>query len=155
MRNRPMRSLLMVGVLVIAVPDRPDRNPNDTRPLAEQLQGEWLMVNSVLGGVSKDFTMGNGAVYTFTRDRLLTRNPKQPAPVSFGITLDTTRTPAFIDFLAGSAEPKTNYPGIFKIEADTLTLCFTRAVSGERPAEYASRTDTPNTALYQFRRLQK
>lgn len=150
-----MRALLMIGVLAIAVPDRPDRNANDTKPLHEQLQGEWEMINSVLGGVAKDYSMGGGAIYTFTPNQLVTRNPKQQAPVSFGVVLDTTRTPAHIEFLAGSGETKTPYAGIFKIEQGSLTLCFTRAVGGARPTEFASRTDTPQTALYQFRRVQR
>ena len=150
-----MRSLLMIGVLTIAVPDRPDRNPADTRPLQEQLQGDWLMVHSVIGGVAKDYNMGSGALYTFTGNQLFTRNPKQPEPVAFGITMDATRTPAFIDFLAGSVGPKTNYPGIFKIEGDTLTLCFPRAVGKERPTEFASPADTAMIALYQLKRLQR
>ncbi len=148
-----MRTLLMVSVLVIAVPDRPNRNPTDSRPLAEKLQGEWLMVHSVLGGTAKDYSAGGGATYSFTATQLFTRNPKQPEPVPFGIALDTTKNPAHILFLAGAGETKTPYPGIFNIEGDILTLCFTRAVGGARPAEFASSTETPQTALYRFRRI--
>jgi uncharacterized protein (TIGR03067 family) len=147
-----MRAVLMIAVVAVAVPDRPERNPTETRPLQEKLQGEWQMVSAAVGGKTLDAS-SLGAVYVFRGNRLATRTPKQPQPVAFEIVLDTMRTPAFIDFIAGSAGNKTTYPGIFKIEGDTLTLCFPRGVNVDRPTEFASTPDRPSVALYQLKRV--
>jgi uncharacterized protein (TIGR03067 family) len=151
-----MSGVLLLTMLTIAAPDRPDRSPTDIRPLQERLVGQWQLVNSVISGQPQDPSTFPATVYTFTPDKLVTRSAKQPDGVTFGVVLDITRAPAHITFLAGSTDPKTPYPGIFKIDGDTLTLCFTRSPSGQRPPEFNSPMDTQQAvALFQFKRVGK
>jgi len=151
-----MRTLFMVTMLATAVPDRPDLSPTDHRPLQEKIRGEWQMVNSVINAQPQDPNSHRATVYTFTANQLVTRTMKQPEPTTFGIVIDETHKPAHIDFVAGSGGSKTAYPGIFKIDGDVLTLCFTRAVVGQRPTEFASPADTQQMiALFQFKRISR
>jgi uncharacterized protein (TIGR03067 family) len=151
-----MRSALMICLLAIAAPDRPDLSPLDNRPLQEKIRGEWQMIGSVINGETQDPNTHRATVYTFSPDRLVTRSMKQPDGVIFGVIIDEARKPAHIDFLAGNNEPKTRYPGIFKIDGDLLTLCFTRSVTGQRPADFTSPADPQQMiALFQLRRIGK
>lgn len=149
-----MRAWLMLAILAVAAPDRLDPRPMDNRPLKEKMDGQWQLVNSVISGQGQDPSSFPATVYTFSPGRLVTRSAKQPQGASFGVVLDDQHTPAHIDFIAGSAEPKTTYPGIVKLEGDLLTLCFTRSVNGQRPTEFAAPADAQRMiALFQFKRI--
>jgi uncharacterized protein (TIGR03067 family) len=70
------------------------------------------------------------------------------------LRLDPGAGPPAVDFarrpygLAGTS------PGIYRLEGDTLTLCWAGGRKPERPAEFASRPGTETTLLV-LRRVQQ
>ena len=141
-----MRSLLMIGVLAFAVPDRPDPTPKRANPLKEQLQGEWRVVESSYNGGQPHPGIGPGVVIVFKDDRMILHLQPGDAGAIYAIRLDETKNPAAFDFSYGTGKSGWNPTiGIFKIEGDTLTICYhTGTPASVRPTQFAT---TPNSDL--------
>ena len=136
-----MRSLLMISVLAFAVPDRPDPTPKRANPLKEQLQGEWRVVESSYNG-GQHPGIGPGVVIVFKDDRMILHLQPGDAGAIFAIRLDETKNPTAFDFSYGTGKSGWNPTiGIFKIEGDTLTICYHNNV---RPSQFAA---APNSGL--------
>ncbi len=62
-----MRSLLVLTLFAVAVPDRPDPSPKTKAPPIQQMiLGDWQLVNSVIGGNSDGRTGSQDAILRFT-----------------------------------------------------------------------------------------
>jgi uncharacterized protein (TIGR03067 family) len=151
-----MRALLMIGALTIAVPDRPDPTPKETRPLQEQLQGEWQMVSSLVGGQPDKIGMTGNRVFVFRGDQMQIRFQGNQLSDEFmyGFAVDATRKPASFDIIYQKTQKGKILPCIVKVEGDVLTLCYSRAGANERPTEFVSPKDT-KLVLWQLKRVGK
>ena len=142
-----MRAALMIIVLGIAVPDRPDPIPKEARPLQEQLQGEWRVVAALTGGKPIATLKPSEAVFVFAGDRLTIRRPTLVNIYEF--TINATPNPAAIRVrskkIAGKDVDGAPVIGIIKIEGDLLSICL-RPVNG-----FASTPETKAT-LWQVKR---
>lgn len=112
-----MSALLLISVLTVAVPDRQDPTVKVAEPLQEQLLGEWRVTRRVAHG-TEDGNSDSRSVFTAGTMQHLNDNGTLPWS-KFTYTLDTTKIPATIIL-------DKNVTGIFKIEADVLTICFGR-----------------------------
>jgi uncharacterized protein (TIGR03067 family) len=147
-----MRAVLMVAVLAVAVPDRPNPRPNAARPFAEQLPGEWQVVTALTNGRPHLGTKPGEAVFIFEGDRMTISRPTLKNIYAF--TIDTTKNPWTIDMksvnIGGKAVKSAGtVPGIVKLENGTLSLCFKSG--GPRPSEFTSTPDS-RTILWQLKR---
>jgi uncharacterized protein (TIGR03067 family) len=136
-----MRTLLLVSVLAIAVPDRQDPNIGETRPFEEQLVGQWQVVKRVNSG--RDDPNLGGLHMLFKRDSMqhLLNNGSQPAAL-FPFTLDAMKRPATLTF-------RGNEKAIVKIEGDHMTLSI--GTAGQNfPANFVS---TPGSNVTQLELL--
>jgi uncharacterized protein (TIGR03067 family) len=144
-----MRGMLVIALLVMLAPDRPDPSPKPETPaLGKQLFGEWQLVKNVVAGAE---AAPDGLTMVFTAEALQqvdNRNGLRTALGSYKFVLDATRNPARISF------PQTKYEGIIKIEGDILTICFANAGSSEPPAQFAS-TAGSGAIILEARRLKK
>jgi uncharacterized protein (TIGR03067 family) len=144
-----MRAFLMIAVLAVAVPDRPDPTPKQTPSLPEQMLGEWQLVKHVVAG--NDVPELNGLLMVFGRESMqhvhLRNGMRQPGG-TFPYTLDVNKNPAVIDFRSSK------FIGIIKVEGDLLTICFARNGESQPPAEFVSQPST-STTLLQATRLRK
>jgi uncharacterized protein (TIGR03067 family) len=96
-----------------------------------RLKGDWVVVAS--GRVNKQVT-GKNRPATIAGDKM-TVSPK----TEWALKLYPTRNPPEIDLhiLAGASEGKV-MKGIYKLEGDTLTICYSPAITGDvRPASFA------------------
>jgi uncharacterized protein (TIGR03067 family) len=151
-----MRAALMIAVLAVAVPDRPDPTPKEARPLTEQLQGEWQMVSTLVGGQPDKISVRGDHVIVFKADQMHIglRAKQLPAQFKYAFAVDATKKPASFDIIYQRTEKGKILPCIVKIEGEVLTLCYSRLGANDRPAEFASPRDT-NIVLWQFKRVGK
>jgi uncharacterized protein (TIGR03067 family) len=133
-----MAKILMVSLLAVAIPVRPDRHAPPTPPPlapANPLLGEWRFVKVSLAGLA-DVPGGIG-------DKALHITATEMVPLDKGVanpkdatryTVDWTRQPATLDMAPNQAGNGKKVEGILKIEGDQLTLCL--AIEGQRPANF-------------------
>src|SRR5262245_29817802 len=137
-------STMTVLALLVAAPGAKDP------PKKEQtIVGEWAHESVVAGGQVGPTT---GMTITFTGDGTMTikRADREKAEV-VPYKIDPTKNLPQIDI--PNERPKVPLlVGIFKVNGDSLTICFTPG--GERPTEFRSSEGT-TTALMYFRRVKK
>jgi uncharacterized protein (TIGR03067 family) len=118
-----------------AAPARTDR---------DQLQGTWRAVRVEFQGVEmKDA----GIRLTFVGDEYVLSAAFGEAPRS-AYRLDPTRTPKEIDMVSAAGAV---WPGIYRIEGNTLTICLEQGGQG-RPTAFATRPGQP-IFLYVLERM--
>ncbi len=148
-----MRALLLVPLMMIAVPDRPDPAPKEkAKPLQEQVLGEWRLVKSTVGGREDNEKAGTLLVVTSTELHIHEKGERNPGEDA-SYRLDADKKPAAID-LVPKRDGNQKIEGILRVEGDTLTLCFPHAGRGSRPTEFVSPNNS-QVALMQFQRVKK
>lgn len=118
--------MTLVGGLALAAPRHKDEPRKDSF-----IVGKWQMV-SCDGRQYSDYHTSE----TFRADgtRLTWRRiGEDEREIGGRYTIDTTAEPAQVDFLYGNG--RLLMQGIFKVEGDTLTVCF-RVVGSPRPEKF-------------------
>jgi|SoiMethySBSTD1v2_1073268.scaffolds.fasta_scaffold181022_3 uncharacterized protein (TIGR03067 family) len=139
---------LALGVAAPGLKDAPKKDPT--------ILGEWVFESGMMGGMAVPTDKAKLRV-TFRTDGIVTaRDGDQPTKEEHTYTIDAKKTPAEIDLVPrnkgnnqGIAMSAT---GIFKIEDDTLTICF--SIDGTRPKAFASPAGEM-TILMTFKRARK
>lgn len=152
-----MHAVFLIALLAVAAPNREDPTPKETtKPLQEQILGDWQLVKRVLGG-NDNPNDRIGGIVSITSKTLQFRDKDQAAPEEETLYhLDVFKKPATIDLTPTRNNGAGNMivRGIVKIENDTLTICFSFGGKGERPTEFTSPAQS-TTALIQFTRIKK
>jgi uncharacterized protein (TIGR03067 family) len=132
-----MRSLFVVLCLLAADKDDPSRKDHD------RMQGEWAAERFVSNGTALEnddaqayFRTIKGDTYTVFRFR------KKVGSGTF--KLDATKTPKHIDLVPANMPKGTVIQGIYKLDNDTLTLCYA-APGKKRPAAFESKEGSGDT----------
>lgn len=94
-----------------------------------KVDGEWIVEKYVSGG--RENEKRKGMHFTFADGKV---HVKEEGAAGIDYTADAKKNPATIDLAAG----KENIPGIYKVEGDTLTICFPKGGKGERPTKFES-----------------
>jgi uncharacterized protein (TIGR03067 family) len=143
-----MRSLLMIAVLVLAVPDR---EAPSSKPLQEQVVGEWESTKIISRGEElKDITL---KIVVTPKEILAYQNGKHKVEEDAVYTIDARKTPATIDINPIRADQKKER-AIFKIEGDQMIVCVILEEDGPRPTEFRAPPDSELTLVY-FKRIKK
>ena len=120
-----MRAFVIVAVLAIAVPDRPDPTPKQDLPPQNQILGDWQDRNNrihmlrFVGGESVFMVNGQASAGDG-----LTAN----------VFIDWSKNPATIDFMPKQRGGK--MMGILKLDGDQLNIALTTG-NGPRPTNLA------------------
>src|SRR5262245_42202479 len=124
-----MNLALILGVAVgVSAP-----GPKDPPKMDATIVGIWVLESILQGGKTPNVLAG--AHYEFTADGqwiLFREGVASKGPVR-EFKLDPKAIPATIDIADGPAAAAV-MPGIYKLDGDTLTLCFGR--DGERPKKF-------------------
>ena len=128
-------SVLVGLALVVGAPGAKDPPKKEV-----SIVGEWVGEKAVAGGKEKPVPEG-GVTMTLTADgKFIVREGKREQAEQGTYKTDTKKDPAEIDIMPPSEKAgRGTIRGIFKIEGDTLTLCFTGGKDdGDRPAKFES-----------------
>jgi uncharacterized protein (TIGR03067 family) len=135
--------------LALAAPD-----PKDPKG---SILGDWVAHKVLLGSEDRSPRAGEDPItFGFTADGKMTvrqgfRGEGSPAG---RYTLDPTKDPPAIDFVPNPDRKEPTFHGIYKVEGDTLTLCWGRPPGAARPKKFESTAESPTT-LYVCRRAKK
>jgi uncharacterized protein (TIGR03067 family) len=124
-------SLLIGLTLIVGAPAKKGPAPKDPTTLI----GEWLGESGARGG--KPENPPAGTTITFAADGKIRFKEGSDAKHEEGTyKSDSKKDPAEIDIVPSIADKAPTILGIYKIEGDTLTLCF--SMNGERPKAFAA-----------------
>jgi len=151
-----MYTSLLVGLAVtVGAPVTKEKDP----PKEAAIVGEWEGTKAVAGG--KEMPVPEGGIrFEFTADgKLIIHEGKKDQPDTGTYKVDTKKDPAELDMIPPvnqkvAAPP--SIPGIFKVDGDTLTLCFSKGpeATTKRPTKFES-TDGSDTILITMKRVKK
>ena len=134
-------------LLALAAP-----GPKDApKPDPAQVRGEWVVERYLLGGKGVDRERGLTAIID-EGTMALVRDGRRKEAV--GIRLDPAAAPARIDLIPPGREKEEAILGIYKVEGDTLTLCFPKGGRADRPTKFESPADT-SIVLMTLKRAKK
>lgn len=128
---RPMVLLLTVVMLAAADPPKEEVLKEELK----KLEGAWEVSHLERAGqtLPDDKVKSLSFQVTFKGNKMTAKTAAGSNEATFEI--DPSKAPKTLD--TTDKKEKTE-KGIYKIEGDTLTLCI--AVSGERPADFATKT---------------
>jgi uncharacterized protein (TIGR03067 family) len=142
-----MSPLLLGLTLSLGAPQAKDR------PAAEQsLVGEWVLDARTIGGNPvSPFTPAGSLRYTFTGAGECTVSTVPGIPPSkYSFTADGKADPPAFTLVSEGAGTVT--AGIYKVEGDTLTLCWDRGPEAARPKKFESAVGS-QMVLYVLKRV--
>jgi uncharacterized protein (TIGR03067 family) len=148
-------NVLLLGVtLTVGAPAIKDPPPKKDAGI----YGEWVVQSMTMGG-KQNARAPAETIYQFTPEGqwLIRREGATAKSVPRDIKIDAKASPATIDVVypmpaAGGAAPR-NMLGIYRIDGDTLTLCFSPG-GGERPTAFES-PDGARVMLMTLKRKKK
>jgi uncharacterized protein (TIGR03067 family) len=143
-----MRCVLLLGALVLAVPDRPDPAPKDAKSSPqERIIGDWGYVGN--GRQPDPIPQPSTSVFrlTATESQWMERGVTMPGNgFTAKIQIDWKQNPVAIDLMpkhGGGA-----IRGIIKLDGDRLTLGWSN--NDTRPADFATANN-----IHHFTRVKK
>ena len=129
-----MSSLIFGLALTVAAPGVKEAPKKE----APTLVGEWVGETGVMGGKPKPPPPGTKLTFTADGKMVMADGDRPEQKMEGTYTSDPKKTPGELDLIPGNAPAGRDerLAGIFKIEGDTLTICF--AMDGKRPTEFTS-----------------
>jgi uncharacterized protein (TIGR03067 family) len=137
-----MQASLLIGLaLAVGAP-----GPKDAKTDPPKIEGNWVAESYVLGG--KDDGRDKGVVFTFADGKI-----KRGSQEEVAYAVNPKTDPPQIELTPVKGK-QAAIPGIYKIDGDTLVLCFTKGSSAERPTKFES-PDGSRIVLFTFKRQKK
>jgi uncharacterized protein (TIGR03067 family) len=122
----------LAALLSLGFAPAPFPKPDTTRTDLRKLQGEWTRASYTAGG--RENVSARGATIVFA-GALLTYSQEGNILGKYTVSLDAKKKPGVFDFK--EIESNTNYRGIYKLEGDTLTLCYrSGSAENDRPTDF-------------------
>src|SRR5262245_9771693 len=131
--------LLCLAVLSLAayapLPDVKDPTKEDMK----KLQGDWALGSLEEGGKKIEPPGGKSPAFVIKGNTLTIKEDGRDEVAE--ITLDARKKPREINIRplrgpGGKGPPEKLIPGIYKLEGDTFTICFSHGGSDDRPRKF-------------------
>jgi len=143
-------SLLIGLALAVGAPlkDAPAKDP-------PSIVGEWVGEKAVAGGKERPVPEG-GITFTFTADgKMVVKEGNREKGDTGSYKADPKKDPAEIDIIPPADKKDPTVQGIYKLDGDTLTLCFGRGKAGAaRPSKFES-PEGSDTIVITLKRAKK
>jgi uncharacterized protein (TIGR03067 family) len=132
-----MSTSLFIGLALGVVAPGPKDDPKK----AATIVGKWAVEKMTVGG--KDPGTPSGAIgLEFIADGTLLSRLGTDNPKSSTYKVDPKKDPAEIDIIAAAGVKRPPSLGIYKLDGDTLTLCFDQEPGAARPKAFESPAGT-------------
>ncbi|HTU92729.1 MAG TPA: sigma-70 family RNA polymerase sigma factor [Gemmataceae bacterium] len=123
----------------------------------ENIKGTWKVESATMNGQDPKDAKGErikNPTFEITADKMLLKFKEGIREATY--TFDPAAKPKRIDMTSqGEGDEKgETVPGIYKLEGDTLTICFSCARQTERPTEFVSKEGS-DTILLILKRVKK
>lgn len=150
-----MYTSILVGLAVTLAAPAPKEPPKKESSIV----GEWVGEKLVIGGKEMPLAKGlKGVRFTFTEDGKFTVQNESETPETGTYKVDPKKDPAEIDLVQPLGTKNGPTLGVYRIEGDTLTMCFAFTLAGPkappRPAKLESPADS-DIMLMTFKRAKK
>jgi uncharacterized protein (TIGR03067 family) len=124
-----MTTVFLAVALVVAAPA-----PKDKKPDPGPIEGEWVIQSYVLGG--REDNIERGEKVRLSEGFLVVGENEKVR-----YTLDSKADPPRIDMtpVRGKHEP---ILGIYKLDGDSLVICFPKGGGADRPTKFESWVDS-------------
>jgi uncharacterized protein (TIGR03067 family) len=124
--------IVLTGLLIGAAPDTCPEPADATKTDHKKLQGTWTVQKLERGGKPDPNSADKMGIKMVIKDDKLTIKEKDRDEVAT-FKLDGKKNPKEITIIPkGDKE----VPGIYKVDKDTLTICFAKAGDGPRPKSF-------------------
>jgi uncharacterized protein (TIGR03067 family) len=111
---------------------------------AKLLQGDWRVTASVRNGTRRE-AKEIETRYLFSRANLYVSLPIEYTDPAYQFRLDLTRVPAAIDLTDGADQL---FKGIYRIDGDTMTLCWNADPGGIRPVDFSAGAGSTHRLIF-------
>jgi uncharacterized protein (TIGR03067 family) len=118
--------MLLAIALAVGAP-----GPKDAKADPSKVEGDWVAESYVLGG--KETEREKGKVFRFADGKITIVKGE-----IIGYKLDAKANPPQIDLIPIFAPTEKPILGIYKVEGDTLVICFPKGGRAERPTKFES-----------------
>jgi uncharacterized protein (TIGR03067 family) len=130
-----VNTVLMAGVaLSLAAPAL-----KDPPAKSSTIEGDWALMERIIGGTpDRTANQSPGTTFRIAGGRWIIQGPGVPAD-GWELQVDASKQPSEFTLLGQDGKGKQQSPhmaGIYKIEGDTLTLCY--VFKGPRPTAFES-----------------
>jgi uncharacterized protein (TIGR03067 family) len=130
-----MNTLLLGLALAIGAPGAKDTKDPPS------LIGNWIGESGIKGGKPSP---PEGAMMEFTKEgTMVLKERDKVIPGTY--KTDAKKTPGELDISISAGGQNLSLPGIYKIDGDTLTICF--AFGGDRPKKFESPEGSATTLI--------
>jgi uncharacterized protein (TIGR03067 family) len=146
-----MTSIFLIAGTMWGIAAPAPKEPPKKEPPLPVITGIWETQKAVVAGMEVPIPP---MAFEFTADgQLNIRDPKRADVKQNMYKVDSTKSPAELDWaLRGKAEQTLR--GIYKIDGNTLTLCFEDGFDGKRPDKFESLAGTKKM-LWTLKRVEK
>ena len=131
-----VRGILPLAVVFLIAAAEPAQ---DAKQELDKLQGEWTLVSVEVRGKKRPDTVNAVSKLTISGNQWVVTYRDFPSQARSTIEIDPSKDPKTIDLI--SRHENATAPGIYKLEGDTLTVCY-GTVGGERPKEFKTTQET-------------
>lgn len=141
--------LLLVALLAGVVQPSDAQAPNDdARTVLKRLEGEWRVVAVEMDGMQGEVQ----TVARFAQARVTMLCPPPERSPEFTLTIDPSKSPAWLDHTTTSGKEPVTYRGIYELKGDTLRVVSRTDPAGARPAAFRAPKGS-GLVMYTYQRL--